>query len=351
MKVNSVALGLAISSLPLLCICWVGFGFLLALPLDAAFNLAFGWVFFLARVVPQMAIDWKSIVTGVICLVALAVGLHWFLVWTAARSPHPGRAEGATVPYWRPRWTLMLLAVVVLMFVAGISAVGIGHQTGWLLTSPEPLAEHPFWAPRTQSMNNLKQIALAAHDYHADGHNTFPPGATFDAQGSAYHGWHTLLLPYLEHENLYKTIHLDKPWDHPDNAAAFQTRVREYLNPAADPDRNPAGLALTHYAGNARLLGGDTGFSIKQITDGTSNTLFAGEVAGNFRPWGHPVNWRDPALGINRSPDGFGSPFRGGANFVFADGSVRFIKSDVSPQVLKALSTPAGGEDVSGIDW
>ena len=37
----------------------------------------------------------------------------------------------------------------------------------------------------------------------------------------------------------------------------------------------------------------------------------AGEVAGDFKPWGDPTNWRDPALGINRSPEGFGGPLSG----------------------------------------
>jgi prepilin-type processing-associated H-X9-DG protein len=63
-------------------------------------------------------------------------------------------------------------------------------------------------------------------------------------------------------------------------------------------------------------------------------------------PWGYPANWRDPALGLNRSPDGFGNGMGKGANFSFADGSVRFLANAVSPEVLKALSTPAGGEMV-----
>jgi prepilin-type processing-associated H-X9-DG protein len=87
--------------------------------------------------------------------------------------------------------------------------------------------------------------------------------------------------------------------------------------------------------------------SPKEVTDGESNTLMAGEVKSRFKPWGDPTNWRDPSLGINRSPDGFGGPFEGGASFLFVDGSVRFIKNTIDPSVLKALSTPQGGERVS----
>jgi prepilin-type processing-associated H-X9-DG protein len=92
---------------------------------------------------------------------------------------------------------------------------------------------------------------------------------------------------------------------------------------------------------------------MSDITDGLSNTLLAGEVNGNFKPWGYPANWRDPALGINKSPDGFGSPWRRrkGANFLFADGSIHFIQDDIDPVILKALSTPDGGETSNSDDF
>ena len=76
------------------------------------------------------------------------------------------------------------------------------------------------------------------------------------------------------------------------------------------------------------------------------DALLAGEAAGNFKPWGSPTNWRDPALGLRTTPDGFGGPNRHGTAFAIADGSVRMIDNKIDPQVLKALSTPNGGEIV-----
>ena len=84
---------------------------------------------------------------------------------------------------------------------------------------------------------------------------------------------------------------------------------------------------------------------LKQIKDGLSNTLLLGTARGHFKPWGSPDGMRDPALGINRSPDGFGdAPGSLGAQFVMADGSSRFVSSKIDPAVLKALATPNGGE-------
>jgi prepilin-type processing-associated H-X9-DG protein len=235
----------------------------------------------------------------------------------------------------------------VLLFIAGLSAAGIAHQVGWLLTSEEPLVESGGgFSRRYQSTHNLKQIGLGLYHYH-ETHKTFPPAATFDAVGQPLHGWQAMLLPFIEQKDLHDRIDFGVPWDHPRNAPAFQTELHMYLNPSITDRRDGAGYGLSHYAGNADVLGGDVARTSAEVKDGTSNTIMAGEVAGEFKPWGYPANWRDPALGINRSPEGFGSPFPGGASFLFVDGSVRFLKNTIDPQVLKSLGTPAGGERVS----
>jgi prepilin-type processing-associated H-X9-DG protein len=97
----------------------------------------------------------------------------------------------------------------------------------------------------------------------------------------------------------------------------------------------------------AGMLGGDIARAPQDVTDGGAFTMMAGEVVSGFQAWGDPTNWRDPGLGINRSPEGFGSPSPGAANFLFVDGSVRFIKDSIDLRVLKALATLTGGEAVS----
>ena len=77
-------------------------------------------------------------------------------------------------------------------------------------------------ARRTQCKNNLKQIALALHNYESI-YDALPPAYTVDAAGKPLHSWRTLILPFVEQLDLYKTIDLSKPWDDPANAEVLKT--------------------------------------------------------------------------------------------------------------------------------
>jgi prepilin-type processing-associated H-X9-DG protein len=179
-------------------------------------------------------------------------------------------------------------------------------------------------------------------------HKVLPPGATFNRFGRPLHGWMTATLPDLEQNQVYNAINLDLPWDAPANEEPFKKMIFIYRNVKVPIQytHDAQGYALSHYAGNAHVLGGDQAWRIDEMTDGAAQTILIGEAAGDFRPWGDPVSWRDPALGINKSPVGFGGPFKGGANIGFADGSVRFVRETIAPRVFQALGTPNGGEKI-----
>jgi hypothetical protein len=316
-------------------------------PLDAAFHLVAGWLFFLSRVGPQLTLSGPGVVTAVVSLALFVAGFQWLATWWTAAVPAIGE-EPTPERTWQWRWTFIATSAVVLSFVAGVAVVGATHQLVWMATSPEPLVKNTsIEFRRTQSRHNLKQIGLALHLYH-DEHARLPAGGTFDRLGRPLLSWQTSILPYIDEAALFGRIHLDRPWDAPENAAALSTIVQAYQIPVMGPEvrSDASGRGLSHYAGNARVLGGGPGLPLSAFDDGTSTTFIAGEVNASFRPWGDPVNWRDAALGINRSPEGFGSLWSGGMHLLLADGSVRFVSENIDQQVLDALATPDGGETV-----
>jgi hypothetical protein len=305
--------------------------------LSPPFFLVFGWIGYLCRVVPQVRIDGAGIATALVCVVGLAIGLHHFAGWLYAHN-HAADTPGR----WRWRWTTALLAVVVLMFVAGVAAIGVTHQTAWMINSPYPWFEtRPLSeAALRNSSNNLRQIGIGVAE-RVEQVQEMPPGTTFNVHGRALHGWQTQLLPYIDQSNLYNQIDLAVSWDQPCNRPAFQTIVNSYRIPLIDEERDDAGYALSHYAGNVQFFGRDEPFTGRALDiKSASQTILAGEVTFDLRPWGHPVNYRDPGLGLHRRADGFGGPFKNTTLFVMLDASTVWLHDDISPEVLKQLAAP-----------
>ena len=327
----------------------------LTLVLEVPIFLAIGWVLFLVHVLPQVEIDPGAWATGLVALAAFTAGLHGFLRWlaSAVRSTAEPNSDqlSTTVDRDKPAWSLRLTATVaallMVMFVAGISIVGITHQLTWLATSKEPLvaARGGEASRRITSTNHLHNIGVALHLHH-DAHGQLPPGSSTDRDGRALHSWQTLILPYLGETTLYQSIDLSKTWSDPANAAPFKQALYFFLNPSVDANEtDAAGFAVSHYAGNSYVLGGTQPMTWAGFKDGASKTILAGEAAGNFRPWGQPGNWRDPRLGINKSLDGFGGNRADATMFLIGDGSVKTFFDDIDPELFRALCTPIGGEN------
>jgi hypothetical protein len=69
-------------------------------------------------------------------------------------------------------------------------------------------------------------------------------------------------------------------------------------------------------------------------------------------PWGAPGNARDPALGLKPGSKTMGVSVHDGVTIIgFADGRVMAVSNDIDPTVLKALSTPDGGETIPEGSW
>ncbi|WP_298863161.1 DUF1559 domain-containing protein [uncultured Gimesia sp.] len=326
-------------------------------PFILAFQLIAGWFFYLKRELPTLTISLEQTFWFLSALIVFSGGVHIVCCKYHSRTD-------TTQGSWQKYWTLSLVAMLLMLVMSGICIVSITHQTWWMATDEsdtflEEKPHLPFFvsscreaARRSTSKNNLKQIGLAMHNYH-DLHSRLPIGGTFRA-GQPHHSWVTRLLPFVEQESLYNKIDFHEPWTDKTNKEHFQSRINAIQNPGLKSDYDNGksseetfqGYQPAHYAANSRVLNVNGGMNFKEITDGTSNTILAGEIRSNIKPWGNPTNFRDPARGINQSRHGFGGPFKGGANILLGDGSVRFISEDIDPAVLKALSTPNSGEPV-----
>ena len=215
-------------------------------------------------------------------------------------------------------------------------------------------------ARRAQSQNNLKQVGLAAHNYHSM-YGTFPsqPRGYGDGPPSLEPGaqvsWMTALLPVMDRQPLYQTVPEGVPFDDPAAADAYGTVVPEYLVPPhADDPAMVNGLAPAHYAGNMPVFGKGPESHIRDITDGMTATLMAGEVSvesGAPAAWGDPDNLRLTTAPLN-GPRGFGSNWPGGAiQVLMADGSVTTLNPSIDPDTLAALGSPDAGEEIGFGDF
>jgi hypothetical protein len=195
-------------------------------------------------------------------------------------------------------------------------------------------------ARRVNCRNNLKQIALALHHYHDD-YGSFPPAYTVDAAGRPLHSWRTLILPFLEERALYASIDLSKPWNHPVNKAALETKVQCYQCQSSDiPDNHTTYQGVL---GEHSVFCNDKPRQISEIKDGTSNTLMIVEApVKSSIPWMQPLDADSQLILSMRDASDHAHPR--GFQFALCDGSIRFVSSNIDLNTLKSLITIDGGE-------
>lgn len=263
-------------------------------------------------------------------------------------------------------------------------------------------------AARLSCVNNLRQIGLALHQYH-DTQHRFPSGVTHpvlrpglpqlygpDDEPYPLMNWQTRLLPYLEQASLWTSTVQAYDQDRyaitnpPHVAASVPLSIficpadGRRTQPGKDPSRSEAPTCYLGVEGRDHLrIDGvmflDSQIRFADISDGTSTTLVVGErppsLTFRFGRWyGGWGEWGtgNSTLGVQetgvdgRVPECFNGPYefrRGhlnnpcsvfhywsfhseGANFLSADGSVRFLQYSASA-LLPALASRAGGETVT----
>jgi hypothetical protein len=185
----------------------------------------------------------------------------------------------------------------------------------WGLQVKDP-AGNDAGAESEETKNALKQVGYGFHYYH-DSHNRFPR-ADGDGEGK-FTGlsWRVHLLPFLEQADLYNRFKFDEPWDSEHN----KTLIDQMPSVFKSPGVTEVGKTSFHvFSGENTLFHGDKGTSIREIADGSSNTILcivAGADQAEFwtKPGGLEVDLKSPrkALGDVKSTN---------LQVLFADGSV-----------------------------
>ncbi len=198
-------------------------------------------------------------------------------------------------------------------------------------------------AQRMQSMNNLKQLALAMHMYY-DKYKHFPPAASYDASGKPLLSWRVHLLPFMEEKALYEQFKLDEPWDSEHNKKLIPLVVKVYQDPSAH--LQPGMTTYLVPVGKGTVFGSQEPLRMQDIVDGTSNTIMiVSATPDQAVPWTKPedlkVTQADPKKGLFDAQH---------TSFLAAlcDGSVHNIPATIGNELLWHLFD---AQDRTPVDW
>lgn len=290
----------------------------------------------------------------------------------------------------RGAFTLVELLVVIAI---------IGVLVALLLPAVQAAREA---ARRTQCKNNMKQLALAIHNYH-DTMSTFPPGyitknpgvpgssSWCRSGGLAGAPWTVLILPFTEQTNLHSNLNFNVPFQDASNQMAAPNDklimpMKQYQCPSdnrfatnkvlnsyfgvqgggATPDCGNSGCSAANERGMyvTGMLFGGSRLGFRNVTDGTSNVFLLGESRYGNAAWAASAKQDSCAyarnlagaqetinlhkgIGVHDSR-GFSSFHPSGANFSMVDGSVHFISQNINLTIYRELGRRDDGLPTGG---
>ena len=223
----------------------------------------------------------------------------------------------------------------------------IGILTGMLLPAVQQVR---FASRRTQSMNNLRQLALGSLNYES-AHMHFPRQAIYSDDGEPLLSWRVNMLPFIEQHALYNQFHQDEPWDSPHNIKLLDRMPEVFKSPNAD-NLDSGKTVYLAFAGEQTLFPTEDPkqkIGLADITDGTSNTILFVEANEDAA-----VEWTKPA-DIPFDPDknvtSVGGLIPNRFLAVFGDGSVHTISRLIDQENLKNLIMRDDGKFVDPYEF
>lgn len=200
------------------------------------------------------------------------------------------------------------------------------------------------------STNNLKQLALAMHNYH-DVHNHFPAAVQKNPDNRPLLSWRVQVLPYLEEAALYDQFHMDEPWDSAHNKSLIDRMPAVFRSPGVK-----LAAGKTTYLGvqGEKTLFPKNGEKVRfaNILDGTSNTVMFIDAAPEFA-----VTWTKPddiELDPQTVRQALQERFDNGGLVAFADGAVSRLRKDLDDDTIRRLFVSDDGQvlgDVRLVDY
>lgn len=254
-------------------------------------------------------------------------------------------------------------------------------------------------ARRSQCRNNIKQIAFALHNYH-DSHRLFPNGSNAKLYSAL-----VAIMPYIDLGAGIKKYDFNQLYSSATNLLVINQKVPVYLCPSMNLPRAVPEVTCNEpgYAGSYGVSAGTTArsydgmfppdktydptngrsVSLADVKDGTSSTLFIGEF--NYQHLGYiwstastscsanpalngTIRWGSARWGggyaglavggtggvfngysgnVTTDRETWRSDHPGGAHYAMADGTVRFINTNINATLLRGLATRNGREVVT----
>ena len=249
----------------------------------------------------------------------------------------PARGGGSAV------WVIAACVLVTVLCVLPIGGLVVGLLSFRSQVLVPAMAQARGAAQQANSINNLRQIGIAFHNYH-DVNGSFPPAYVTDENGKPLYSWRVLLLPYLEQSGVYDAFDKNASWDSPQNSVLSSTAVAPYTH----PDDNSTMTSYIMPTGVGLIAEPGKKVRFADVTDGTSNTVLLVDAGYPVAPWAAPTDFDLSPGAYTIGPGGTIQPRDGQVTVLFADGTTQsFDVADFPLMELQSMFTRAGGEVVN----